>query len=44
MLRLQRACSGCRNCQTSLFEVVIRGVGGLLSAYDLSGNRTFLTK
>lgn len=33
-----------RNCQTSLFELVIRAVGGLLSAYDLSGDEVFLTK
>ncbi|KAK9909409.1 hypothetical protein WJX75_001817 [Coccomyxa subellipsoidea] len=32
------------NCQTSLFELVIRAVGGLLSAYDLSGDEVFLTK
>ena len=33
-----------RNCQTSLFELVIRGVGGLLSAYDLSQDSIFLTR
>lgn len=33
-----------RDCQTSLFELIIRGVGGLLSAYDLSHDRLFLDK
>ena len=33
-----------RICQTSLFELVIRGVGGLLSAYDLSKDSIFLTR
>ena len=33
-----------RICQTSLFELVIRGVGGLLSAYDLSKDSIFLSR
>ena len=33
-----------RNCATSLFELVIRDVGGLLAAYDLSGDRMFVTR
>jgi hypothetical protein len=33
-----------RDCRTSLFELVIRGVGGLLSAHDLSGDAVFLEK
>eukprot|EP00727_Mastigamoeba_balamuthi_P010643 m51a1_g6200 putative mannosyl-oligosaccharide -alpha-mannosidase ia (559) ;mRNA; f:115244-117459 len=32
------------NCSVSVFETVIRVVGGLLSAYDLSGDRVFLTR
>ncbi len=38
------AASLCRGCTTSLFELVIRGVGGLLSAYDLSGDTMLLDK
>ena len=33
-----------RNCATSLFELIIRDVGGLLAAYDLSGDRMFVTR
>lgn len=32
------------NVSVSLFEVTIRVLGGLLSAYHLSGHRIFLTK
>lgn len=32
------------NVSVSLFEVTIRALGGLLSAYHLSGHRMFLTK
>ena len=38
------AAPSCRDCQTSLFELVIRGVGGLLSAYDLSQDPILLDK
>ena len=33
-----------RNFNVSVFETVIREVGGLLSAFELSGDRVFLSK
>ncbi|KAK9845755.1 hypothetical protein WJX81_001541 [Elliptochloris bilobata] len=33
-----------RNCNVSVFEMVIRGVGGLLAAHDLSGDVLFLER
>ncbi|CAL0335317.1 unnamed protein product [Lupinus luteus] len=33
-----------KDCEASVFETTIRVVGGLLSAYDLSGDKVFLEK
>ena len=34
----------CRDCNVSVFEMTIRGVGGLLAAHDLSGDAVFLER
>jgi mannosyl-oligosaccharide alpha-1,2-mannosidase len=40
----QGGASACRDYDASVFETTIRILGGLLSAYDLSGDRVFLTR
>ena len=33
-----------RDCNVSVFEMTIRGIGGLLAAHDLSGDAVFLDR
>jgi len=44
MMGHARKASACRDYYASVFETTIRILGGLLSAYDLSGDRVFLTR
>ena len=44
MMGHARKASACREYYASVFETTIRILGGLLSAYDLSGDRVFLTR